>query len=151
MAAQPIPAGYHTITAQLNLEGAEAAIAFYQKALGAELVDKALDPSGKKVWHASLRIGTSMLFVNDTMPEMGVGPSQSTIWLYVNDVDAAFKRAVDAGAKPTMPVSDMFWGDRTGQFTDPFGQRWTVATHIKDMTPEEMKKAENEFVASMKK
>ena len=75
----------------------------------------------------------------------------STLWLYVEDCDAAFKRAVDAGAKQTMPVMDMFWGDRTGQVVDPFGQKWVIATHVKDMTPEEMKAAEQAFIASMKK
>lgn len=148
MSVNPIPKGYSTITAQLSIEGAAAAIAFYEKAFGAEVVDKAIDPSGKKVWHCSMRLGTSMLMVNDTFPEMGAGQSQSSMWLYVQDCDAAFKRAVDAGATVGMPPADMFWGDRMAQVKDPFGQKWTLATHIKDMTPEEMKKAEQEFVAA---
>ncbi|HEY8091490.1 MAG TPA: VOC family protein, partial [Polyangiaceae bacterium] len=147
---RPVPAGYHTITAQLAIEGAEKAIAFYEKAFGAEVVDKAIDPSGAKVWHAALRIGDSMLFVNDVFPEMGGAPSHSELWLYVPDVDASWTRAVDAGAKGNMPPADMFWGDRMANVTDPFGQKWTIAARVKDMTPEEMKKAEEAFVAQMK-
>ena len=149
MSVKPVPAGYHTITAQLAIEGAEKAIEFYQRAFGAEVVDKALDPSGKKVWHSSLRIGESMIFVNDVFPDMGGQQSRTELWLYVNDCDAWFKRAVEAGATVRMPLSDMFWGDRMGNVADPFGQTWTIATRIKDMTPEEMKKAEAEFVAKM--
>jgi uncharacterized glyoxalase superfamily protein PhnB len=150
MAVSPIPKGYHTVTAQLAIDGAEKAIEFYRKAFGAEVVDQAKDPSGLKVWHASLKIGDSMLFVNDVFPDMGGTPSHSNLWLYVNDVDAAFTRAVDAGATATMPPADMFWGDRLGQVTDPFGQKWALATHVKDMTPEEQKQAGDAFVAQMK-
>lgn len=150
MSVKPIPAGYHTITAQLSIDGADKAIEFYKNAFGAEVLDRAVDPSGSKVWHASLRIGDSMIMVNDVFPEMGGSQSQSSMWLYVPDSDASFKRAVDAGGKATMPPSDMFWGDRMGQVVDPFGQKWTIATHIKDLTPEEMKVAEQAFVASMK-
>ena len=92
-----------------------------------------------------------MLFVNDVFPDMGGGASQSSMWLYVNDVDAWFKRAVDAGAKPAMPPNDTFWGDRMGVLVDPFGQKWTVATHVKDMTKDEIQKAQEAFLASMKK
>lgn len=151
MAVSAIPKGYHTITAQLAVDGAARAIEFYEKAFGAEVVDRALDPSGQKVWHAALRIGSSMLFVNDVFPEMDGSQSHSSLWLYVEDADAAFKRAVDAGATAKMPPADMFWGDRMAHVADPFGQTWTLATHIKDMTPEEMKAAEEAFVASMKK
>ena len=151
MSVKPIRTGYHTITAQLSIDGADKAIEFYKEAFGAEVLDRAVDPSGSKVWHASLRIGDSMIMVNDVFPEMGGSQSQSSMWLYVPDTDASFKRAVDAGAKATMPPSDMFWGDRMGQVADEFGQKWTIATHIKDLTPEEMKAAEQAFVASMKK
>lgn len=147
----PIPKGYHTVTPQLAIDGAETAIAFYQKAFGAEVVDKALDPSGQKVWHASLRIGDSMVFVNDVFPGMGGSQSSSSMWLYVADCDAAFARAVGAGATATMPPMDAFWGDRMGQVSDPFGQKWTIATHTKDMTPDEIKAAEAAFIASMGK
>jgi len=145
-----VPKAYkQQLVPQLAIENARAAIDFYKKAFGAEQIDFAIDPSGKKVWHCSLRVGDSVFFVNDTFPEMGGGASSSTMWLYVEDCDAAFERAVRAGAKPTMPVMDMFWGDRTGQIVDPFGQKWTIATHVKDMTPEEMKAAEQAFIASM--
>jgi len=151
MAVSPIPKGYHTITAQLAVDGAANAIEFYKKAFGAEVIQQAPDPSGKKVWHASLRIGDSMLFVNDVFPDMGGSLSNTSLWLYVNDVDASFKRAVDAGAKALLPPADMFWGDRMAHVADPFGQKWTIATHVKDMTPEEQKKAADAFVAQTKK
>lgn len=151
MSVKPVPAGYHTLTAQLAIDGAQKAIDFYKAAFGAEVVDTAKDPSGQKVWHAALRIGDSMLFVNDVFPEMGGSASHSNMWVYVPDTDASFKRAVDAGAKPTMEPADMFWGDRMGCVVDPFGQKWTLATHTKDLTPEEMKAAEKAFIASMKK
>jgi PhnB protein len=151
MAVSPIPKGYHSITAQLSIDGASQAIEFYKKAFGAEVLDQALDPSGKKIWHAALRIGDSVLFVNDVFPEMGGSASHSSQWLYVTDVDASWKRAVDAGAKGKNPPMDMFWGDRMGHVIDPFGQEWAIATRTKDMTPEEMKKAADAFIASMKK
>ena len=138
MSVKPIPAGYHTITAQLAIDGAQKAIDFYKAAFGAEVVDSAKDPSGQKVWHAALRVGDSMLFVNDVFPEMGGTPSHSNLWVYVPDVDASFKRAVDAGAKPTMPPADMFWGDRFATLVDPFGHHWSIATHVRDLTPEEI-------------
>jgi PhnB protein len=151
MAVSPIPKGYHTLTAQLSIDGATAAIEFYKKGFGAEVLDLAPDPSGKKIWHAALRIGDSMLFVNDLFPDMGGSASHSSLWIYVPDVDASFKRAVDAGAKAKNAPMDMFWGDRMGHVVDPFGQEWAIATRVKDMTPEEMKKAADDFVAQMKK
>jgi PhnB protein len=151
MAVSPIPKGYHTITAQLSIDNATQAIEFYVKAFGAEVENKAPDPSGKKVWHAALRIGDSMLFVNDVFPEMGGSPSHTGLWLYVKDVDASYKRATDAGAKATNPPADMFWGDRMAHVVDPFGQKWTLATRVKDMTPEEQGKAAEAFAAGMKK
>jgi PhnB protein len=150
MATRPVPAGYHTITAQLSIEGAALAIEFYKKAFGAEELDRSADPSGAKIWHASIRIGDSVLFVNDVFPEMGGEHSRSGLWLYVPDVDASFQRAVEAGAKGTQPPADMFWGDRMAHVVDPFGQKWALATHVKDMTPAEQKKAADEFVAQMK-
>ena len=150
MAVNPVPKGYHTITAQLAIDGAEKAIEFYKNAFGAELVDHAKDPSGKKVWHASLRIGDSIFFVNDVFPDMGGSASHSSLWLYVSDCDALYRRATQAGAKGTQPPADMFWGDRMAHVTDPFGQRWAIATHIKDMTPDEQKKAAEAFAAAMK-
>jgi uncharacterized glyoxalase superfamily protein PhnB len=151
MAAKPIPEGFHTITPQLAIDRAAEAIEFYKKAFGAEEISRALDPSGKKIWHAELKIGNSIFFVNDVFPDMGGAANHSSMWLYVPDVDAGFARATAAGAKAAMPVADMFWGDRIGQVKDPYGNSWTIATHKKDLTPEEMKKAESDFVASMKK
>lgn len=144
----PIPAGLHALTPQLTVDGAADAIAFYEKAFGAEETERSLDPSGKKIWHATVRIGNSHLYVNDAMPDMGGKPTTLNVWLYVSDVDAAFKRAVDAGATVTMPLQDVFWGDRTGSVTDRWHNTWNIAQRIQDMTPEQMKKAQDEFVAS---
>lgn len=149
--AQAVPAGMHTITPQLTIDGADRAIEWYQRAFGAELLARAPDPSGKKVWHAAMRIGDSHFFVNDAFPEMGSGAQPASLWIYADRVDEKWKRAVDAGGKVSMPIADMFWGDRMGSLIDPFGIRWNLAQHIKDMTPEEMKQAQDAFVASMKK
>jgi PhnB protein len=144
-----VPEGLHTVTASLAIDGASDAIAFYKKAFGAEEVMRAPDPSGKKIWHASIRIGDSQIFVNDVFPDMGGGAQKGKLWLYLENVDAAFKRATDAGATVRMPLADMFWGDRLGTVVDKWGNEWTLAQHIKDMTPEEMKAAQDAFVASM--
>jgi uncharacterized glyoxalase superfamily protein PhnB len=140
---KPIPDGMHTITPHLVCRNAADAIAFYQKAFGAVEQGRLPGPDGK-LMHAMVRIGDSPLMLVDEMPEWGaLGPqslkgSPVTIHLYVEDVDAVVARAVDAGAKITMPVADMFWGDRYGQLEDPFGHHWSVATHIRDVSPEEM-------------
>jgi PhnB protein len=147
--APGVPAGFHTITAQLSLDQAGKAIEFYEKALGAEVLDRALDPSGAKVMHAMLRVGDSMLFVNDVFTDMGGTHSHSGLWLYVPDVDASYKRAVDAGATGTQPPADMFWGDRMAHIKDPFGQTWAIATQVKVMTPEEQKAAADAFFKQM--
>lgn len=147
--AKPVPEGMHTITPQLAIDGCDKAIEWFQKAFGAELVARAPDPSGKKVWHAAVRIGSSTIFVNDVFPEMGGGAQTASLWLYTDNVDQAWKRAIEAGGKQTMPLGDMFWGDRMGALKDPFGNSWNLAQHIKDLTPEEMKKAQDAFVASM--
>ena len=124
--AKAIPDGMHTITPQLAIDGCDKAIEWFGKAFGAELVSRAADPSGKKVWHASLRVGNSIIFVNDVFPEMGGGAQTASLWLYTENVDQAWKRAVDAGGKVTMPIGDMFWGDRIGTVTDRWGTsgRW---------------------------
>jgi uncharacterized glyoxalase superfamily protein PhnB len=146
-----IPEGMHSLTVQIVVKDCAGAIAFWQKAFGAEEIHRAPDPSGKKIWHAMLRIGDSMMFTNDEQPEMGSLARPVTMWIYGENVDAAFKRAVDAGCKATMPPADMFWGDRFAGVQDPYGNNWQLATHTKDMTPEEMKKAQDAFVASMPK
>ena len=149
--AKPIPEGLRTITPQMTIDGCAEAIAFYKKAFGAEEVMRAPDPSGKKIWHAMIRIGDSTIFVNDAFPEMGGGANKTSLWIYTADsVDAAFKRAVDAGAKVVMPLADMFWGDRMGAVTDRWGNRWTIAQHSKDMSPEDMKRAQDEAAAQWK-
>jgi uncharacterized glyoxalase superfamily protein PhnB len=143
---KPIPEGMHTVTPHLVCAGAADAIAFYTKAFGA--VETARIPGkGGKLMHAAVRIGDSTVMLVDEMPEHGaLGPNSLkgttvTMHLYVEDADAFAARAVAAGAKLTMPVQDMFWGDRFGQLEDPFGHRWSVATHKRDVTPEEMKAA----------
>ena len=144
-----VPEGLYTVTAQLAVDGAAEAIEFYKKAFGAEEVSRAPDPSGKKIWHASIRIGNSQVFVNDVFPDMGSGANKTKLWIYVENVDALFKRATEAGATVRMPLADMFWGDRLGAVSDKWGNEWTLAQHTKDLTPEEMKKAQEAFVASM--
>jgi PhnB protein len=147
----PIPKGFHTLTPQLSLEGAAEAIELFKRAFGAEEITRAPDPSGKKVWHAHLVIGNSPIFVNDVFPEMGGTAKSAGIWMYLEDVDKAFKRAVDAGMKAVMPPTDMFWGDRFARVTDRWGNDWGLAAHTQDMTPDEMKKAEQAAIAAMKK
>ena len=146
-----VPEGMHTLTPQLTIDGCDQAIDWYKSAFGAELQERAPDPSGKKVWHASMRIGNSVFFLNDVFLDMGEPAHPAALWLYIDEVDKAWKRAVDAGAKVTMPLSDMFWGDRTGTVVDPFGNRWSLAQRIKNMTPLEMKQAQDAFVASLPK
>lgn len=148
---KPIPEGLHTLTPSLTLDGAAEAIEFYRRAFGAEERSRALDPSGKKIWHAELRIGDSHVFLNDTAPEMGATPSFSSLWIYTENADAAFDRAVKAGAKVTMPMADMFWGDRMGMLVDRWGIKWAIAQRIKTLTPAEMQSAQDAFVAEMGK
>jgi len=146
-----IPEGMHSVTPSLTIDGAAKAIDWYKRALGAEEMMRAPDPSGQKIWHASIRIGDSVVFVGDAFPDMGGGALPTRLWLYVDGVDAAWKRCVDAGAKVKMPLGDMFWGDRMGTVVDPFGNEWSLAQRIKELTPEEMKQAQDEAVAQMKK
>jgi PhnB protein len=141
-----IPEGMHTVTPHLVCAGAAEAIKFYKKAFGAEEVMKLAGPNGK-IMHAQVRIAGSPVMLVDEAPEWGaLGPktlkgSPVTIHLYVEDADAFAKRAERGGAKVVMPVADMFWGDRYGVLEDPFGHRWAVATHQRDLTPAEIKKA----------
>jgi len=141
-----IPEGMHTVTPHLVCAGAGAAIDFYKKAFGATETSRMPGPGGELI-HASIRIGDSTVMLVDEMPEWGsLGPkalkgSPVVIHLYVDDVDAFTARAVTAGAKVTMPLADMFWGDRYGQLEDPFGHRWSVATHIRDVSPADMQQA----------
>lgn len=140
---KPIPDDMHTITPHLVCANASDAIAFYQKAFGATELNRMPGPDGK-LMHASVRIGDSTVMLVDEYPEWGsVGPktlkgSPVTLHMYVEDADAAFKRAVDAGATVKMAPEDMFWGDRYGVLIDPFGHSWSIATHIRDLTPAEI-------------
>lgn len=143
---QPIPDGMHALTPHLICADAAAAIDFYKAAFGAVELLRLPGPQGK-LMHGSVRIGDSTLMLVDEVPECQLlGPkslkgSPVTIHLYVTDVDATVAQAVAAGAKITMPIADMFWGDRYGTLEDPFGHRWSVATHTRDTTPEEMRQA----------
>ncbi len=144
--AKPIPQGFHTLTPHLIVRDAGKALEFYKKAFGAEEIARMPGPGGK-IMHAEMKIGDSMVMLAEEFPDMhclspqALKGSPVSLHLYVRDVDASFKRAVDAGAKATMPVADMFWGDRFGKLTDPYGHEWSLATHIRDMTPEECAKA----------
>jgi uncharacterized glyoxalase superfamily protein PhnB len=145
-AVKPIPEDMRTVTPMLVCAGAAKAIAFYKKAFGAAEISRLPDPEGRLL-HAAVRIGDSVVMLTDEFPAMGsLGPKARggvsvTIHLYVKDVDAAYAKAVKAGATPVMPVQDMFWGDRYGLLEDPFGHSWSIATHIRDMTPAEIRKA----------
>jgi PhnB protein len=142
----PIPSGHHSITPHLIVKGAPEAIEFYKKAFGAEELGRMPMPSPDgtmKVGHAEIKIGDSRVFLADEFPECGgLGPqpgsSPVTIHIYVTDADAAFNRAVAAGATVKMPLADMFWGDRYGQLVDPFGHHWSIAEHLEDLTPAQM-------------
>lgn len=143
---KPIPEGVHTITPHLVCAGAAEAIEFYKKAFNAVEIHRVPAPGGK-LMHAAIRIGDSMVMLVDENHEWGIkGPktlngSPVTIHMYVEDVDATFAQAVAAGATPGMPPQDMFWGDRYGMVVDPFGHNWSVATHVKDMSDEELQQA----------
>lgn len=145
-AVKPIPEGMHSLTPHLVCAGAADAIEFYKKAFNAVEHGRMAAPNGKLI-HALVRIGDSALMLVDEFPEWGaIGPktlqgSPVTIHLYVEDVDALVAQATAAGAKVTMPVADAFWGDRYGQLEDPFGHRWSVATHTREVSPQEMRQA----------
>jgi PhnB protein len=142
---KPIPDGYPMVTPYLCIDGADAAIAFYGEVLGTTERMRMPAPEGK-IGHAELQLGDSVIMLADEFPEMGitspksVGGTPVTISVYVEDVDTVFDRAVRAGATAMRPVEDQFYGDRSGQFEDPFGHRWSVATHVEDVSPDEMAK-----------
>ena len=152
-AKKAIPEGHHTVTPQLTLDNAAQAIDWYKKALGAEEMGRAVGPDGK-IMHAELRIGDSRIMLNDAM--MGgkgpkaLGGSPASLWIYVEDCDGLFNRAVAAGGQVAQggmgKMQDQFWGDRSGTFTDPHGYTWTIATHKEDLTPAELKQRQDEFM-----
>jgi PhnB protein len=148
-AAKAVPEGLHTITPQLVLDNAAQTIDWYKKALGAEEVSRSVGPDGK-IMHAEIKIGDSRVYVNDVMMgskgPQAYGGSPASLWLYVEDSDALFNRAVGAGAKVQMPLADQFWGDRSGAVADPAGYTWWIATRKEDLSQAEIKqRAENFF------
>jgi PhnB protein len=151
-ARSPIPEGFHTVTPQLVFDDAAEAIDWYKKALGAVEKTRAVGPDGK-IMHAELQIGDSRIMLNDAMgggkSAQGFGGSPISLWVYVQDCDALFNRAVAAGAKvppgPMGQLMDQFWGDRTGMFKDPFGYQWTIATRKEDLSTEEMDRRAEDF------
>lgn len=140
---KPIPDGYHTATPYLTLKDTSEAIDFYKRAFGAVEIFRMNGPDGK-IAHAEIRIGNSPLMLGDESPCSEAKAPETLegttlgIFLYVDDVDASFKRALDAGARQTVPLQNMFWGDRFGRLTDPFGHKWMLATHVEDVSPAEM-------------
>ena len=156
MAVKPIPEGYHTLTPYFTVRDAVRAIEFYKQAFGAEERGVMKSPDGK-VMHAELKIGDSIVMLADEFPEFGAvapesgGSTSMGLHIYVKDVDDAFDRAVKAGANVEMPVSDQFWGDRYGKLRDPFGHKWSIATHVKDMSADEMKRSMDDAMANMQK
>ena len=154
---KPIPEGHHTITAALVVKGGKKAIEFYKSAFGAKELGVMLGPDGRSVMHAELKIGDTIIFLGDEAPDFGavspetLGGSPVSLNIYTEDCDAMFQRAVKAGAKVKMPLADMFWGDRYGKITDPFGHIWGIATHKEDVSKEEMNKRSKEWMASMAK
>ena len=152
-----IPEGFNTVTPHIIVKNGAEAIEFYKKAFGAEEVFRMPGPGGQGVMHAELKIGNSRVMLADEWPQGSCRSPQThggttfVIHLYVENADAAFDRATKAGAKVEMPLMDAFWGDRYGKLSDPYGHHWAIATHVKDLTPEEIDKGAQEFFASMGK
>ena len=150
---KPIPDGYHAVTPSLTLKDSKKAIEFYKRAFSARVLDTFPNPSGQGTMHAVIQIGDSILMMGDEMPGMGcpsaetLGNSPISLFVYVNDANAVFKRAVATGGTVVMPVAQMFWGDRAGTIKDPFGYQWMIATHTKDLTEEEVRKGAEDFFA----
>src|SRR5260370_30010691 len=154
--AKPIPDGFHTVTPHIIVSDAAKAIDFYKKALGAKEKDRFPTPDGKGVMHAELKIGDSVVMLGSEHPPQCLSPKSRggtsvSLHIYVDNVDAAFDRAVKAGCTVKMPVSDMFWGDRYGQVEDPFGHQWSFATHKQDLTREQLAQNAKTFFAEMAK
>jgi PhnB protein len=155
MSIKAIPAGHHTASPYLTIKNAAEALEFYKKAFGANEIYKLMMPDGR-LGHAEMRVGDSIIMMADEFPEYGgkapqtLGGSPVSIYLYVEDVDAFFKKALAAGAKERKPVMDQFYGDRSGQLEDPFGHLWWVATHKEDVAPEEIQKRAEAMFAGKK-
>jgi PhnB protein len=154
MAVKPIPEGYNTLSTYLAVDDAAHAMEYYRKAFGAKERMRMDAPDGK-IAHAELEIGDSLVMLSDpfpqatTRPPKELGGTSASVFMYVEDVDATVKQAVDAGATITMEVADQFWGDRFGSITDPFGHSWSIATHVEDVPPEQMAERAKEAMAAM--
>ena len=155
MPVKPIPDGYHTVTPYLFINGAARAIEFYKQAFAAQERFMMPGPDGKGVMHAEVRIGSSIIMMSYENPQQPcksaetMGGTPVNFYLYVENVDAAFAKAVDAGATAQMPVQEMFWGDRVGSVRDPFGYTWMLATHTRDLTPKEIEEGARAAFAQM--
>jgi PhnB protein len=154
MATKPIPEGYQTVTPYLAVDDAAQAIEYYQRAFGAKERVRMDTPDGK-IGHAELEIGDSLVMLSDPFPQASTRPPKElggtsvSVFMYVEDVDTVVKQAVSAGATITMEVADQFWGDRFGSIQDPFGHSWSIATHVEDVSPEEMAERAKEAMAAM--
>ena len=154
MAAKAVPEGYHSVSPALAIDGAAEAIDFYKRAFGAKERFRMPAPDGK-IAHAELEIGDSVVMLSDPFPHSTVRPPTQLggtsvgVFVYVEEVDAVFQQAVDAGATVTMALEDMFWGDRFGSVTDPYGHHWSLATHVEDVPPEEMEERAKQAMAAM--
>jgi uncharacterized glyoxalase superfamily protein PhnB len=157
MPAKAVPDGYHTLTPHLICRDAARAVEFYKQAFGAVKKGGVMTGPDGKIMHAELRIGDSLLMIADESPGFGslspqsIGGSGMGLHIYVEDVDSAFDRAIGAGAVVEMPIMDMFWGDRYGKLVDPFGHKWSIATHKRDMTAKEIEDAQGDFMEHMPK
>jgi len=151
---KPIPEGYHSVTPYLIVDNATKAIEFYKKAFGA--VEKFRLPTGDRIAHAEIKIGDSFVMLADEFPDMGHlspkarGGTTVSLLIYVNDVDSAFRKAVEAGGTEKRPVEDQFYGDRAGTLQDPFGHQWTLATHVEDVPEGELQSRMEQFTAKQK-
>ena len=151
---KPVPDGFHTATPYLIIRGASKEIDFYKKAIGAEERFRLPGPGGI-IMHAEIQVGDSVIMLADENHSMGakspqtLNGSPASILLYVSDVDAAFKKAVNAGAREVSPPTDMFWGDRMGRIADPFGHEWSIASHVEDVPPEEMEQRGKKWMEEM--
>lgn len=155
---KPIREGYHTVTPIFTFRDSKKAIEFYKKAFGAKVLEVLPSPKGERTMHATIKIGDSILMMGDEMPDPNcsksaesLGASPVSLYLYVPNADTAFKQAIADGAVETMPVTDMFWGDRCGSLKDPFGYSWMIATHTQDLTPEQISKGAEAFFSQMAK
>ena len=151
---KPIPEGFHTVTPYLAVKEAAKAIDFYTRAIGA--TERLRFEHGGKIGHAEIQIGDSIVMLSDEWPDGGhlspqsLGGTSTSLHVYVDDVDGAFKRAIDAGGKAERAVQDQFYGDRSGTFLDPFGHRWNLATHVEDVSEEELQRRMAEFSKAQK-